>query len=193
MEMNVNEAELFRDKQIGFFIYLGVEALMFLTLFVTYFIFTPSSEGPHPSEIFDALTVTLSSIFLLSSSGTLYFSEKALSSDKKKSMLIWLSVTFLFAVIFMVFEISEFSHFVSEGYTTSTSSFLSSYYVLVGLHAAHVLFGCFWMSVLFIQRFLPQFPKTLYYEKFKIFSYYWHFVDLVWIFIILIVYLRYLI
>src|SRR5699024_10028548 len=69
-KMNTDEQSLFRDKQIGFLIYLGVESIMFLTLFATYFIFTPSSEGPHPSEIFSVTTVVLSSVFLLSSSGT---------------------------------------------------------------------------------------------------------------------------
>src|SRR5699024_8626143 len=133
--MNTYEAELFRDKQIGFFIYLGVEAVMFLTLFVTYLIFTPSSEGPYPSEVFDTFTVVVSSIFLLSSSGTLIFAEKGLKSTKKTQLLIWLAITLAFAIVFLVFEISEFSRFVAQGYKLSTSSFLSSYYVLVGLHA----------------------------------------------------------
>lgn len=191
--MNTHDAELFRDKQIGFFIYLGVEAVMFLTLFVTYLIFTPSTEGPYPSEVFDTLTVVLSSIFLLSSSGTLIVAEKGLKSSKNTTLLIWLSITLIFAIVFLVFEVSEFNQFVTQGYKLSTSSFLSSYYVLVGLHAAHVTFGCVWMLILFIQRLMPQIPSSLYFEKFKIFSYYWHFVDVIWIFIILIVYLRYLI
>src|SRR5699024_700474 len=79
-KMNTDEQSLFRDKQIGFLIYLGVESIMFLTLFATYFIFTPSSEGPHPSEIFSVTTVVLSSIFLLSSSGTLIVAEKGLAN-----------------------------------------------------------------------------------------------------------------
>jgi cytochrome c oxidase subunit 3/cytochrome aa3-600 menaquinol oxidase subunit 3 len=191
--MNAYEADLFRDKQIGFFIYLGVEAIMFLTLFATYLIFTPATEGPHPKEIFDVKTVVLSSIFLLSSSGTLIVAEKGLRGENWRKVLPWLGVTLLFGLIFLGFEINEFRGFVADGYGITASSFLSAYYVLVGLHAAHVLFGCGWMIVLFIHAFGKRIPMALYEEKFKIFSYYWHFVDGVWVFIILIVYARYLI
>lgn len=190
--MNTSEVELFRDKQIGFFIYLGVEAIMFIVLFTTYFIFTPASVGPHPSEVFSLMTVILSSVFLLSSSGTLIISEKGLKERKLKQIVPWLMVTLVFALIFLGFEMYEFSGFLSDGYGVSTSSFFSSYYVLVGLHATHVLFGCGWMIILLIQLLGIKIPYSLFQEKFKIFSYYWHFVDSVWIFIILIVYLPYL-
>src|SRR5699024_3792605 len=100
--------------------------------------------------------------------------------------------TLLFGLVFLGFEITEFSGFVADGYGVSTSSFLSAYYVLVGLHAAHVLFGCGWISVLFIQLFGIIIPDSLLEEKLSIFSYYWHFVDVIWVFIILIVDFTYL-
>lgn len=190
--MNVMEENLFKDKRLGFIIYLSVEAIMFLTLFATYMIFTPATEGPHPSDIFDAKTVALSSFFLLSSSGTLFIAERKMNEKVFSIFACWLGITLLFGFIFLGFEVNEFRGFVADGYSISTSSFLSSYYALVGLHAAHVLFGCGWMLVLFAQLFLMNTPFTLYKEKIKIFSYYWHFVDTVWIFIILIVYARYL-
>ncbi|MUV36342.1 Menaquinol oxidase (H(+)-transporting) [Lentibacillus sp. JNUCC-1] len=189
--MNQYEAALFNDKKFGFLIYLFVEAIMFLTLFATYLIFTPSSEGPHPSDVFETKSVILSSIFLLSSSGTLIMSERGLEGKQLKKLIPWLGVTLLFALVFLGLEISEFYTYVQEGYTLSTSSFLSSYYVLVGLHAAHVAFGCGWMIVLFIQL-KRHIPHSLYIEKYKIFSYYWHFVDIVWIGILLVVYVRYI-
>lgn len=189
--MNNYEAELFKDKKLGFFIFLVVEAVMFATLFATYFIFTPASRGPHPSELFEAKTVILTSFFLLSSSGTLYFSERALENRKSMSMLIGLGITLLFALVFLGLEINEFYEYVSQGYGLSASVFLGSFYVLVGLHAAHVTFGAVWMILLFIQ-YKSSIPRSLYDEKFKIFSYYWHFVDLIWVFIIIIVYLPYL-
>lgn len=191
--MNTSEASLFRDKQLGFSIYLGVEAVMFLTLFATYIIFTPSSEGPHPSDIFSVTTVVLSSIFLLSSSGTIVLSEKGLPGKNMKKIIPWLGVTLLFALIFLGFEINEFRSLVMDGYGITKSSFLSSYYVLVGLHAAHVLFGCGWMVILFIQLKGIKIPFSLFKEKFNIFSYYWHFVDSVWVFILIFVYAKYMI
>ena len=193
MNLSQYEKDLFADKKLGFFIYLGVEAVMFLTLFITYLIFTPSSEGPTPSDLFSVVTVVMSSIFLLSSSGTVMLAEKGIERAHDKKTITWLVITLILAVIFLVFEINEFSGFLSDGYGISTSSFLSSYYVLVGLHAAHVLFGCGWMIILLIQLKGIHIPYHLFVEKFKIFSYYWHFVDIVWIFIILFVYAKYLI
>jgi heme/copper-type cytochrome/quinol oxidase subunit 3 len=189
--MNRAEQALFNDKKMGFFIYLGVEAIMFAVLFATYLIFTPASNGPQPSEIFEAKTVILSSFFLLSSSGTLWLGERALKSEKQNIFLTGLGITMLFAIIFLGFEVYEFASFVREGHGMGVNVFMSSYYVLVGLHAAHVAFGIGWMAVLFVQYF-RQIPRTLFTEKLSIFSYYWHFVDIVWVFIIGIVYLPYL-
>ncbi|WP_404455841.1 heme-copper oxidase subunit III [Oceanobacillus kapialis] len=189
--MNREEQYLFQDKKMGFFIYLGVEAIMFAVLFATYLIFTPASSRPYPSEIFEARIVILSSIFLLSSSGTLWLGERALKKGKDTLLLTGLGVTMLFAIIFLCFEVYEFTTFVMEGHGMSANVFMSSYYVLVGLHAAHVLFGIGWMAILFVQYF-RQIPRSLFTEKLLIFSYYWHFVDIVWVFIIGIVYVPYL-
>lgn len=190
--MNEYETALFKDKQMGFFIYLGVEAIMFATLFATYMIFTPATKDPHPSALFELKSLLLSSFFLLSSSVTLILAEKGLTRGNTRKLLIWLGTTLLFALIFLGLEIHEFYKYVQKGYGISSNTFMSSFYVLVGLHAAHVLFGAGWISVLFIQ-FKKKIAKALYEEKVKTFSYYWHFVDIIWIFIIVLVYLPYLI
>jgi cytochrome c oxidase subunit 3/cytochrome aa3-600 menaquinol oxidase subunit 3 len=189
--MNEYETALFKDKQMGFFIYLGVEAVMFATLFATYMIFTPAVKGPHPSEVFEWKSMLLSSFFLLTSSVTLIVSEKGLTKRNKWQFLIGLTITLVFSLVFLGLEISEFYQYVQEGYGISTNTFLSAFYVLVGLHAAHVLFGACWMIVLFT-LYGRNTPNALYTEKLKIFSYYWHFVDIIWIFIIILVYLPYL-
>src|SRR5699024_6533372 len=105
---------------------------------------------------------------------------------------MWLTVTLVFGVGFLGLEITEFSCFGADGYGVSTSSFLSAYYVLVGLHDAHELCGGGWLNVLFIRLFGIKIPDSLFEEKFTRLSYYWHFVDAIWLFIILIVYLPYL-
>src|SRR5699024_12704777 len=123
---------------------------MFLTLFTTYLIYTPSSEGPQPADIFSITTLVLSSVFLLSSSGTIMISEQGMHTKNHKKIITWLFITFLFALVFLCFEITEFVGFLNDRYGVSASSFLSSYYALVGLHAAHVLFVYGWMLALFI-------------------------------------------
>ena len=189
--MNQVETALFKDKQLGFLIYLGVEAIMFLVLFITYFIFTPASSGPQPSEIFDWKTVALASIFLLSSSGTLFVADRYFKKDNRKVAISWLLATLALGLAFLGVEIIEFYTYIQAGYTTRTNVFMGAFYVLVGLHAAHVIFGCGWLTVLLV-HYKRKIPFTLFFEKRTIFSYYWHFVDLVWILILFIVYIPYL-
>lgn len=189
--MNQAETALFKDKQMGFLIYLGVEVIMFMVLFVTYFIFTPAAKGPQPSDIFEWKTVLLASLFLLSSSGTLFLADRFLKKDRRGTAVIWLFVTLLLGLAFLGVEISEYANYIGQGYTTRSNVFMGAFYVLTGLHAAHVLFGAGWLSVLLI-HYKRKIPFSLFLEKQTIFSYYWHFVDVVWIFILGIVYLPYM-
>lgn len=189
--MNSYETALFKDKQLGFFIYLGVEAVMFIVLFATYLIFTPMAKDPIPSEVFETKSLVLSSTFLLSSSGTLILSEKGWQNKQQTKWLLGLGLTLLFGLIFLGLEVHEFYTYLQQGYSTKTNVFMGSFYVLVGLHAAHVAFGTGWMVTLFAQ-YMRKIPSSLFIEKQKIFSYYWHFVDAIWVLIIFLVYLPYL-
>ncbi|SDP31921.1 cytochrome c oxidase subunit 3 [Halobacillus aidingensis] len=182
---------LFNDKRLGFFLYLVVEAIMFATLFATYILYTPSPRGADPTEVYELRTVVLTSVFLLSSSGTLLIAESGLGNWNRLKIWIGLGTTFLLGSIFMGLEVHEFYKYWSEGYTLTMNNFLASFYVLVGLHASHVAFGLVWMILLMVQ-FKQTMPKSLFIEKHKIFNYYWHFVDVIWVLIILIVYAPYL-
>ncbi|UOQ47089.1 cytochrome c oxidase subunit 3 [Gracilibacillus caseinilyticus] len=185
--------ELFQDKRIGFFLYLIIDITMFAILFATYFIYTPGSIGPKPEEVFETKTVILSSVFLLSSSATLHYSEVQYRKKQSGRFYIGWSLTALLGLAFLRVEIDEFHKYWTEGYQIDTNVFLASFYVLVGLHAAHVTFGLGWMMQLLTQWRQAKLPSRLYMEKQKIFGYYWHFVDSIWVFIVLIVYLPYLI
>lgn len=176
---------------MGFFIYLFVEAIMFIVLFVTYMTYTPLATHPAPEDVFEVKTVVLASIFLLSSSATLFYSERHMKGSQDKKLKIGLGVTLVLSFLFLAVEINEFLGYVQAGYTTSTNVFFGAFYVLVGLHAFHVAFGAGWMITLFIHRAI-RLPKEVWNGKFKIFSYYWHFVDLVWVFILILVYIPYL-
>lgn len=182
---------LFGDKRLGFFFYLAVESVMFATLFATYIIFTPSSLGAHPSEVFTTWAAILASVFLLSSSGTLIVAEKGLKKQGKKPVNLGLCLTLVLALIFLGLEMYEFYEYVHQGHGLTANNFMSAFYVLVGLHAAHVLFGILWMAALLF-LFSRDIPRGYFEEKLKVFSYYWHFVDVVWVFIFAIVYAPYI-
>lgn len=188
--METHEEALYQDKKMGFLIYLAVEAVMFIVLFMTYIIFTPPAADPKPGDLFEVKGLVLSSVLLLSSSGTLIFTEKA-RGKKKAGFIAGLVLTLLLALSFLGVEITEFAGYVKEGYGTSANNFMGAFYALVGLHAAHVTFGAGWMIVLLTHSAKGISPSLLQ-EKTKIFSYYWHFVDAIWVFIIIFVYVPYL-
>ncbi|PWU67519.1 cytochrome c oxidase subunit I [Gracilibacillus dipsosauri] len=183
---------LFDDKKMGFFLYLAIDGIMFAVLFATYFLYTPASIGPRPEQVFESKTVILSSIFLLTSSGTIALSERGLKKQNNKIFHTGFIMTTILALAFLSSTFHEFYNYWMKGFVIDLNVFLSSFFVLVGLHAAHVLFGLGWLLQLYIQLKMHKIPLVLYQEKQTILSYYWHFVDIVWVFIVLIVYLPYL-
>ncbi|MFC0525169.1 heme-copper oxidase subunit III [Pontibacillus salicampi] len=181
---------IYGDKKLGFVLYLLGELVMFATLFATYIIFSRQGVNPTPSEVFEARTVIISSVFLLSSSGTIHLAEKAFKREETRKLWGWLIATIILAAAFLIMESHEFQVYYAEGFTLTTNVFLSSFYILVGLHAAHVVFGIGWMLLLAYQ--INRIPSSIYEQKQTIFGYYWHFVDIIWLFILAIVYIPYL-
>jgi cytochrome o ubiquinol oxidase subunit 3 len=103
-------------------------------------------------------------------------------------VLLWLGVTALLGLTFLGLELSEFRHMVIEGNSWRRSGFLSSYFTLVGTHGLHITVGLIWLAVtaLFIRA--RGLTDSLL-KRLTLFSLFWHFLDVVWIFIFTIVYL----
>lgn len=100
----------------------------------------------------------------------------------------WMWVTFFLGTCFIAMEINEFHHLYVEGHTWATSAFLSSFFTLVGTHGLHVTAGLIWMlCVLFLinKHGITSVTKT----KLTCLGLFWHFLDMVWIFVFSIVYL----
>ncbi len=85
-------------------------------------------------------------------------------------------------------EFSEFSHLVSEGNSWQKSAFLSSFFTLVGAHGIHIFSGALWLIIVGVQIMRKGLTKGNV-HKLTLFSLFWHFLDIVWIFIFTIVYL----
>jgi heme/copper-type cytochrome/quinol oxidase subunit 3 len=103
--------------------------------------------------------------------------------------LAWFGLTFVLGLAFLSMELTEFSQLIRDGHTLSSSAFLSSFFILVGTHGLHIIIGLLWMVIVLafvLKRGLT--PSML--RKLTLFSMYWHFLDIVWIFIFTIVYLR---
>ncbi|MDT8369370.1 MAG: cytochrome c oxidase subunit 3 [Longimicrobiales bacterium] len=175
--------------KVGFWTFIGSECLFFGTLLSTYMAYKGASlEGPYPREIFDIPLTTISTFVLLMSSLAMVLGLDGVQRGNRKLAAFWLGVVVLFGSIFLGFQYYEFTHFVHEGLTLGHSVFGSTFFVLTGFHGAHVTVGVIWMTTLLIRSLRGKLTpdKAL---QVEIAGLYWHFVDIVWIVIFVLVYL----
>lgn len=174
---------------LGFWIFLGAEIILFATLFAVFFVLSERyAGGPTPHDIFKIKDVLIETVLLLTSSFTCGIAIFEMRRSNVKGLLTWLIITLLLGAGFIFMEVSEFIHYVHEGATMQTSAFLSSFFVLLGTHGAHVSLGIGWATMIIIQIIKRGLnPVTA--RKTFIIGLYWHFLDVVWIFIFTFVYL----
>jgi cytochrome aa3-600 menaquinol oxidase subunit III len=179
-----------RLKILGFWIFLGAEIALFSTLFAVYFtLHNNHADGPSAEELFKITPVMIETILLLTSSFTIGLGIHAMRLGMKKAMMTFFVITLVLGLGFLGTEIYEFVEYIHEGATIQTSAFTSSLMTLLGTHGAHVTFGFFWGTAILLQvRKRGLTPETA--NKSFIFSLYWHFLDVVWIFIFSFVYLK---
>lgn len=178
-----------RNKILGFWLFLGAEVVLFGTLFAAFLALRHNiGDGPAAAELFQLPMIFAATMILLTSSLTSVFAVQAMHRHNKKSMVVWLIITILLGLGFLGLEIYEFWHYASEGHRFSTSAFSSSFYTLVGFHGAHVAFGVLWISLVIGQVFKKGLTVVTA-PKVYISAMYWHFIDVVWVFIFTVVYL----
>jgi cytochrome aa3 quinol oxidase subunit III len=178
-----------KNKVLGFWLFLGAETVLFACLFGTYLALRNQSlEGPTTQELFDLKLVALATALLLTSSLTSVLAMIKMNERNLKGMVTWLVITLVLGLAFLVLEIYEFLHYIHEGHTFMSSAFGSSFYALVGTHGAHVTFGIIWITTLIAQA-IRRGITTETAPKLFVSSLYWHFIDVVWVFIFTLVYL----
>ncbi|AZU61394.1 cytochrome (ubi)quinol oxidase subunit III [Neobacillus mesonae] len=181
-----------KNKFLGFWLFLGGETVLFASLFATYLSLkdkVPDSTHHLAKDIFSLPLTLVATMLLLTSSLTSVYAMYHMKNFAFKKMMVWLAVTVLLGFGFLGLEIYEFNHYVHEyGHTFTSSAFASAFYTLVGFHGAHVCFGLGWILALMIRNYKRG--LSLYNApKFYVASLYWHFIDVVWVFIFTVVYL----
>lgn len=179
-----------KNKFMGLWFFLGGETVLFASLFGTYLALRNSTaDGPTTQELFGLGLVFLMTILLLTSSLTSVYAMYHMKNNDFAKMQLWLGITALLGIAFLVCEIYEFAHYITEyGFTFRTSAFGSAFYTLLGFHGGHVLFGICWLIGLMVRN--AKRGLNLYNApKFNTYSLYWHFIDIVWVFIFTVVYL----
>ncbi len=165
------------------------DCLLFASLFATYAVLrTNTFGGVGGSEIFNLPYVFIETIILLTSSFLTGLGMLAAHRGKKNDVLAWFFATFLLGILFVGMEFFEFSALAKEGHDWTKSAFLSGYFSLVGTHGIHVFSGAIWMLLLIIQVAKNGLTNTNL-RRLVCVSIFWHFLDIIWIFIFTFVYL----
>ncbi len=175
---------------LGFWIYLMSDCILFAAVFAAFVVMSGSTAGgPSGHDIFNLPYVLVETFILLLSSFTYGLATLAIADDRQDLVVRWLGVTFLLGLAFIAMELHEFRDLIAEGAGPDRSAFLSAFFTLVGTHGLHVTAGLVWMVVLvaqLTQRGLTATNRT----RLMCLGLFWHFLDIIWIGVFSVVYLR---
>ena len=181
------------NGKLGIWLFLASEVLLFGGLFSAYiFLRTGVDNWPAGTEYLDVRLATLNTLFLISSSVTMVMSWASLKLNDFKKFKFYSGTTLLFAFGFLVIKYFEYSAKFSHvpPYLPSTNNFLGIYFTMTGLHVLHVIGGIVVIGYYFGpgSKMWKADPER-FTNRIEIVGLYWHFVDLVWIFLFPVLYL----
>lgn len=184
-----NEAEADDRALFGFWVYLMTDLLMFAVLFAVYAVLHHNTLGGEKGkDLFSYKLAFVNTVLLLTSSFTCGLGMIAVQKSKRHEVLMWFSITFLLGLLFLGLEAFEFRDLIGEGYNLGTNAFLSSFFVLLGTHGVHIIAGLIWLGAILAYMSKRGLNSPIK-RKLMMLSLYWHFLDIVWIFIFTVVYL----
>jgi cytochrome o ubiquinol oxidase subunit 3 len=176
-------------KTLGFWIYLMTDCVLFAALFATFAVLrNATAGGPGGAELFDLPFVLVETMILLTSSFTIGMALLASFKGSKMHTLIWMGITFALGAVFLSMEVSEFAALIAEGNGPQRSAFLSIFFTLVGTHGLHIAVGLLWMIVVGVRLWQHNFKQTDI-NRLALLGLFWHFLDIIWIFVFSFVYL----
>ncbi len=177
------------NPKLAMWLFLSSDCLFFGAFIATFLLYRNRSQsGLKPQDVFNIPFTSVTSFILLMSSLTMVLALAAIQRADYRRFRIWLLATALFGATFIGGQIFEFTEFTRKGLNIDSNLFGSSFYVLTGLHGAHVTAGIIWLVSLWgmsMQGKLTQADS----ERVEVAGLYWHFVDVVWIVIFTVIYL----
>ena len=172
---------------VGILMLIFTESILFLMFVVAYVVYSGQSiTGPYPRDVLDV--PILATICLLSSSLTIVLAENSLKKGHLANFKLWWIATIVLGLEFLTATAAEWRHLiVDEHLTITTNLFGTTYYSLVGLHASHVLVGMIFLIIVMAATLLGRRVQRQE-RRVKMLSWYWHFVDAVWVVVFTVVY-----
>ncbi len=175
--------------RVGMLLLIFFEGIFFCTFVLAYLFYVGRSlTGPQPAEVLGLQLVIINSICLISSSGTIMIAERHLRHGRVASFGLWLAITIALGIEFIAGTAVEWRNLIFEdGLTIRTNLFGTTFYSLVGFHAAHVILGLTMLSTILVLTTRGHIRHE-HHHRVGVVGMYWHFVDAVWIVVFLSVY-----
>lgn len=168
-------------------IFIVSEVFIFLGFFTGYWVLRLSQGGNWPPEGTPELNLILPivmTVVLVASSLTYHAAEVRLDEDDVAGFRKWVMITLVLGTIFLGMTFYEYHHLLGMGFGPSTNAFSTAFYSITGFHASHVIIGL----GLFIATLIPAFKGLTSHTLAGAAGIYWHFVDIVWFFVITQIY-----
>ncbi|WP_310618594.1 cytochrome c oxidase subunit 3 [Flexibacterium corallicola] len=177
------------NRELGFWVFLMTDAIIFSLLFATYVVMlVGTAGGPTHKDIFEFGIAFWETMFLLTSTMTFGFAYICATRNDIGKAGVWLIATFILGGGFLTLELVEFASLVAAGAGPTRSGYMSSFFTLVGTHGLHVTFGMVGVLFLIFQMLFKGLTPLVRSRLFRL-GLFWHFLDIVWIGIFSIVYL----
>lgn len=179
-------------NRLGMFMFLISEAVFFglLILSFVYYrrIWYGGQHGPT-ARVLNVPVTAIFTLFLLSSSGTVWLAERAIRAGNAAAMKLWLAATVALGAIFLVGQGIEYYKLIQEGITIRSGLFGSTFFTVTGFHGLHVFIGLIMLTVLLGLAMAGDYAGSTHSRALGAISLYWHFVDIVWVFVFSAIYL----
>jgi cytochrome c oxidase subunit 3 len=179
------------NPKLGIWLFLASEVMLFGSLFSSYVLLRSGAPSwPKPWEVLNVPLAALNTVVLIASSVTMVLAWVSLKNKNVQRYRLFMGLTLAGGAIFLIVKAIEYSEKFSHGLYPSTSNFLGLYFTLTGLHALHVIAGMI-VNAYFIGpgvRMWSTEPER-FTNRIEVAGIYWHFVDVVWIFLFPVLYL----
>lgn len=175
-------------RKLGFWTFLASESVFFMSLIIVFIIYSGRSTSGPGHELLDIPITAFNTFVLLTSSLAMVLSVDAARRSDQRGLKFWLLMTILMGSFFVGVQVYEYRKLMHEGLTLTSNLFGMTFYTLTGFHGAHVTVGVLWLIATLIKAWRGRFGADNYIPV-DVAGLYWHFVDLVWVFIFPVVYL----
>lgn len=183
------EEENYSKTLFGFWLYIITDFVLFATLFAGFLVLRNKSfGGPTPHDVFDLPYSLSQSFVLLGASFTSGMGGAYAHRGNRRGTILWFLFTALLGITFLLLEALEFQQLLDIGGSWKVSAFLSALWTLIGTHSVHVIFAIMWVPLLLWGVWRDGIDlRNL--RRLTCLRMFWQFLNVVWIFIYVVVYL----